>query len=133
MARGTENTPIEHANLINNGTTINGDIVSSSDIRLDGVLNGNLSSKGKVIIGKTGKVTGEVTCKNSDIEGSLEGKINVSELLSLKQTCNIKGDIITAKIAVEPGAKFTGTCNMSGNESSGFNAQRSQEEKGKVK
>ena len=120
-------------NKISNGTTINGDIVSSSDIRLDGTLVGNLSTKGKVVIGKSGKVTGEITCKNSDIEGSVEGKINVSELLSLKESSNIKGDIITNKLAIEPGAKFTGTCNMSGNESSGFNAQRSSEDKGKVR
>ncbi len=130
MAKVVE-VDVNALNKISNGTTINGDIVSSTDIRLDGILVGNISTKGKVVIGKSGKVTGEVTCKNSDIEGSLEGKIMVGELLSLKESSNIKGDIITAKLAIEPGAKFTGTCNMSGNESTGINTQRGSEEKAK--
>ncbi len=101
-------------NKISTGTSITGDIDSSGDIRLDGTLNGNLKTKGKVVIGESGKVSGEITCKNADIEGKIEGKINVAELLSLKATSRINGDIIASKLAIEPGAKFSGNCNMSG-------------------
>ena len=66
------------------------------------------------MIGETGMVKGEIICKNSDVSGTIEGKINVSELLSLKSTAKIHGDIITNKLAIEPGSKFTGNCNMSG-------------------
>jgi cytoskeletal protein CcmA (bactofilin family) len=100
-------------NLISNGTEITGDIKSNGDIRIDGGLTGNLSTKGKVVIGPTGKVQGEITCKNSEVSGTIEGKIIVSQLLNLKSSSRIKGDIATSKLAIEPGANFTGNCNMS--------------------
>lgn len=102
-------------NLIGVGTTIKGEIICDSDIRIDGNLNGNLNTKGKVIVGSGGNVHGEINCKNSDISGKVDGKIIVSELLSLKATAKISGDIITNKLAIEPNATFTGTCNMGGN------------------
>jgi len=107
----TENTTI---NLISNGTEITGDIRTQGDIRIDGMLIGNLATiKGKVVIGNTGKVKGEVVCKNSEVSGEIEGKINVSQLLTLKVSSRINGDIITNKLSIEPGARFTGNCNMS--------------------
>jgi cytoskeletal protein CcmA (bactofilin family) len=100
-------------NLIGVGTDIKGDIESSGDMRFDGSLQGNLKTKGKVVIGSTGVVKGEISCKNSDVEGKVEGKIHVQELLSLKSTSVLIGDIIARRLAIEPGAKFTGHCNMS--------------------
>jgi cytoskeletal protein CcmA (bactofilin family) len=100
-------------NLIGVGTSITGNIESNGDIRIDGTLKGTLNTKGKVVIGETGSIQGEVSCRNSDVSGKIEGKINVLELLSLKLTAKIFGDIITNKLAIEPGAVFTGTCNMS--------------------
>jgi len=100
-------------NLLGAGTEIVGNITSNSDIRIDGNLSGNLKTKGKVVIGETGSVLGEIHCKNADIDGRIEGKIVVSELLSLKAPSNIKGDIVAKKLAIEPGAKFSGNCNMS--------------------
>jgi cytoskeletal protein CcmA (bactofilin family) len=106
----TDSTTI---NLISIGTEITGDIKSNGDIRIDGALIGNLSTKGKVVIGPTGKVHGEVICKNSEVSGSIEGKIIVNQLLNLKSSSRITGDIATSKLAIEPGANFTGNCNMS--------------------
>ncbi len=99
-------------NLIGAGTEITGDVNSNGDIRIDGVLKGNLKTAGKVVIGETGKVKGEINCKNSDVLGEINGKIKVGELLSLKATAKIFGDIITKKLAIEPGSQFTGNCNM---------------------
>jgi cytoskeletal protein CcmA (bactofilin family) len=112
----TENTTI---NLISNDTEISGDVMSNGDIRIDGSLIGNLTTKGKVVIGPTGKVKGEVNCKNSEVSGMIEGKISVGQLLNLKASSRIQGDIITAKLAIEPGARFTGTCTMSDTEHNG--------------
>jgi cytoskeletal protein CcmA (bactofilin family) len=100
-------------NLLGAATEIVGNITSGSDIRIDGNLSGNIKTKGKVVIGETGSVQGEIHCKNADVDGHIEGKIVVSELLSLKAPSNIKGDIVAKKLAIEPGAKFTGNCNMS--------------------
>lgn len=99
-------------NLIGVGTNIKGNVESSGDIRIDGGLVGNLKTNGKVVIGSTGVVKGEIVCKNSDLEGKIEGKIIVSELLSLKATSVINGDIVAKRLAIEPGARFIGNCNM---------------------
>ena len=109
-----DNTTI---NLISNGTDITGDIKSNGDIRIDGSLTGNLNTKGKVVIGTTGKVKGEVICKNSEVSGFLEGKIIVGQLLNLKASSKINGEIVTSKLSIEPGAIFSGTCKMSDVES----------------
>jgi cytoskeletal protein CcmA (bactofilin family) len=105
----TENNVI---NQIGAGTEINGDVSTNNDIRFDGVLTGNLKTRGKVVVGETGAVKGEIECKNSVIEGKVEGKITVNELLTLKSTCSFTGDIITRRLAIEPGAKFSGNCSM---------------------
>ncbi len=102
-----------NVNRISYGTDIKGNIKTNSDIRIDGSLEGNLTTAGKVVVGETGKIKGEIKCKNSDIEGELNGKIIVDELLALKRTSSINGDIVTDKLAIEPGATFTGRCDMS--------------------
>lgn len=103
-------------NLISAGTDIIGDVKSGGDIRIDGTLTGNLNTKGKVVIGPTGKVKGEVICKNSEVAGLIEGKIIVGQLLNLKASSKIYGDIATSKLSIEPGAVFSGTCKMSDTE-----------------
>jgi cytoskeletal protein CcmA (bactofilin family) len=120
----TDNTTI---NLISIGTEITGDVKSNGDIRIDGSLTGNLSTKGKVVIGPTGKIKGEVICRNSEVSGIVEGKITVSQLLNLKASSKILGDIITSKLAIEPGARFTGNCNMSESEDNGGGSTNSKE------
>lgn len=99
-------------NLIGNGTCITGDVNSNGDIRIDGTLKGNISISGKLVVGPSGKIEGNVICQNADISGEIHGKINVSELLSLKASAKILGDIIAGKLSIEPNATFTGTCNM---------------------
>ncbi|MBL7935191.1 MAG: polymer-forming cytoskeletal protein [Bacteroidia bacterium] len=99
-------------NLIGNGTTITGDINSNGDVRIDGTLKGNLSISGKLVVGSSGNIEGNIVCQNADISGEIHGKVTVSELLSLKASAKLLGDIVTGKISIEPSATFTGTCNM---------------------
>lgn len=101
-------------NIIGAGTTIEGDIKSDGDVRIDGTLNGSLVIKGKLVIGTTGIVDGEASCQNADISGTITGKIKVAELLSLKATSKLTGDITTNKLSIEPGASFSGSCVMAG-------------------
>ena len=116
MAKSTIADP-NSINIICEGTSITGDIVTDGEIRIDGNLIGNLHAKGKVVIGVTGKLSGELSCKNADIQGKVDGKINVLELLSFKSTCVFKGDMTTKQLAIEPGAIFNGTCQMNNNPS----------------
>ena len=99
-------------NLIGDGTIITGDIKSKGDIRVDGSLKGSIDTEGKVVVGPAGVVEGDVICKDADIAGVLKAKINVSQLLSLKSSAKLNGDIITNKLSIEPGATFTGSCSM---------------------
>lgn len=99
-------------NRIVEGTTIKGDIISPSDFRLDGELVGNFQSKGKIVIGPAGSVKGDIICKNADIEGKFEGKIEVTEILNIKSKASIHGEVICGKLSVEPGADFSATCAM---------------------
>ena len=99
-------------NRIVEGTVIKGDIVSKADFRLDGVLIGNFQSTGKLVIGPTGSVTGDISCNNADIEGVFNGTIIVTELLNIKSKANIKGEVTVGKLSVEPGADFSASCIM---------------------
>jgi len=99
-------------NLIGNGTKITGDITSAGDVRIDGFHTGNIVIAGKFVLGATGVVEGNISSANADISGEIKGKIDVSEVLSLKSTAKVNGDILPGKLAIEPGAIFTGTCNM---------------------
>ena len=99
-------------NMIGTGTTITGDVQSKGDIRVDGTLKGSVSTEGRVVLGREGVIEGDVACKNADISGTLKAKITVSQLLSLKASSKLNGDIITNKLSIEPGASFTGSCSM---------------------
>lgn len=122
MAKINEAESSTAINLISNGTEITGDVKSGGDIRIDGTLVGNLNTKGKVVIGPTGKVKGEIYCKNLEVSGNIEGKLSIDQLLNLKASSRINGEIITSRLSIEPGAKFTGTCKMSEEENNGGNA-----------
>ena len=107
-----ENETSEAVNIIGIGTIITGDIQSKGDIRIDGTLKGAVKTSGKVVVGQAGIIEGDVECNNADIAGSLNAKISVAQLLSLKATAKLTGDLITNKLAIEPGAAFTGHCSM---------------------
>lgn len=101
-------------NMIVHGTSIEGSIKADNDIRIDGQLIGKLHCKGKLIIGPTGTIDGEVFCTNAVIEGAFKGKINVEEILSVRESARIEGDIKTDKLTVQAGAVFNVNCEMGG-------------------
>ena len=99
-------------NRIVEGTVITGDVFSASDVRIDGQLIGNFQTKSKIVIGPTGNIKGDIVCRNADIEGVFEGKIQVLEILNVKSKAHIKGEVICGKLSVEPGAEFSASCVM---------------------
>ena len=103
-------------NRIVEGTTIKGDIISEADFRLDGNLIGNFQSVGKIVIGPAGSVTGDITCKNADIEGKFNGRMQITEVLNVKSKASIAGEVSVGKLSVEPGADFSASCVMSNNQ-----------------
>jgi len=111
MAKIIENN-LGAVNLISSTTSVTGDINTESDIRIDGTLLGNMVTKGRLIIGPSGKIEGDIQCRSAEVEGHINGKIAVDELLSLKATALFSGDISTGQIMIEPGAVFSGNCMM---------------------
>ena len=101
----------QHSRL-ENTTSVKGDIISEGDFRIDGVLEGSIKTKGKVVIGKEGFVNGSINCLSADVEGKIQGKIYVSEVLNLRSTSDINGEVVIGKLIVESGAKFNASCSM---------------------
>ena len=92
--------------IIESSTKIVGDIYSKADFRIDGIVEGNITTTGKVVVGKSGKINGKINTSNADISGSVSGKIEVAETLSLMSESLIQGDIVTGKLSVEEGAQL---------------------------
>ncbi|WP_347173168.1 bactofilin family protein [Polaribacter uvawellassae] len=101
-------------NILAKNTKIVGDLSSEGDFRIDGILEGTLETKGRVIIGLEGSVQGKVICDNADIEGKFSGELKVNKMLTIKATASIGGEVILGKLSVEPGAAFNASCTMKG-------------------
>lgn len=101
-------------NTLVKGTVVEGAVKAESDIRVDGVIKGKLFCEAKVIIGPTGVVEGEIKCQNAVIEGRFEGVLTVSELLNVRETATVNGEVTTGKLIVQSGAIFSVTCAMTG-------------------
>jgi cytoskeletal protein CcmA (bactofilin family) len=114
MTKPSEPVSPGKINSIMEGTSIEGEVRSDSNIRIDGKVKGTIHVRGRLIVGASGLVEGDVNCQSSDIEGTVNGKIACQDLLSLKATAKLTGDILTKKLSIEPGATFTGNCNMGG-------------------
>ena len=114
-------------NIIGKNTSIVGDVISEGDFRIDGKVEGAIKTAGRVVIGKSGSVSGKVECNNADIEGKFSGELVVNNLLTLKATATISGDVVISKLSVEPGAEFNATCAMKGSVKELKNDQIKQE------
>lgn len=101
-------------NVIAKGTKIVGDIASQGPFRIDGTVEGNVKTSGKVVVGKSGYIKGTLQGENADFEGKFSGKLILSGTLSLKSSAHIEGEVHISKLAVEPGATFNATCSMKG-------------------
>ena len=108
----SEKTFSNSATLISSGTTLKGDVKSQSDLRIDGTIHGNVKCSAKIIIGPSGFVEGNIESSNADIFGKVKGNASVKELLQLKEQANIEGNIIAAKLQIDPTAVFNGKCQM---------------------
>lgn len=114
MAKVNEDYSGGPHNVLSAGTVLTGKIETESDFRLDGRIEGELSCKGKIVVGPKGSVKGNITTANAEIFGSVEGTIRVRERLVLKSSADVKGDIFIQTLEIEPGAKLNGSCTMSG-------------------
>lgn len=100
------------ATLISSGTVLQGDVKSDNDLRIDGTIQGNVSSAAKIVVGPSGIIEGNIYANGADITGKVIGNIAVNELLQLRSQCNVEGNIAAAKLQIDPAAVFNGKCQM---------------------
>jgi cytoskeletal protein CcmA (bactofilin family) len=108
----TEEELSNSSNIIGKGTTVEGNIDTFGNIRVEGRIIGNIKSKSKVALGQSSYVEGDILAQNAEIAGEVAGKIEIAELLIIKPSGVVKGDITTGKLIVESGAAFNGSCKM---------------------
>ena len=101
-------------NQIAKGTHIQGDIKTEGVLRVDVTLIGSVESTGKVVVGPTGRIEGSISCTSANVSGEVKAKLIVKDLLQLQASAKLHGEITVGKLAIEPGATFTGTCSMGG-------------------
>ncbi|MDR0824236.1 MAG: polymer-forming cytoskeletal protein [Prevotella sp.] len=116
-SKETETYPSGTLNILASGTKLKGDITAQEDFRVDGTIDGNIQCHGKIIVGQSGHVSGNIDCSQIDLFGKVTGNITSSETVILKSTSLLIGDIKTHIIEIEPGARFEGTCSMNDNNS----------------
>ncbi|MDR2907789.1 MAG: polymer-forming cytoskeletal protein [Bacteroidales bacterium] len=110
MAKETET--LSSYNIISAGTIIKGELHTPGNIRIDGAFEGEITSKGRLIVGQAGSVSGRIACQNAELEGQIDANITVEQHLALKSTAKLIGDVKTDKISIETGAVFHGHCQM---------------------
>ena len=110
MAKTETTVNVNSISRISAGTIIKGEIVSPNDIRIDGAFEGKVQSKGRVVIGETAVIKGDIVCNDVDLWGKVEGNIFVKDTLALKEGCVVNGNLHIRKLSVELGATFNGNC-----------------------
>ena len=110
MAKTEPTVNVNSISRISAGTVIKGEIISPTDIRIDGTFEGRVQSKGRVVIGESAIIKGDIVCENVDLWGKVEGNLFVKDTLSLKEGCVVSGNMHIRRLAVELGATFNGNC-----------------------
>jgi len=128
-SKSSESGQVADRNIIGKNTTFIGDIISEGDFRIDGTIEGTIKTSSRIIVGKEGKIKGKAVCKNADIEGTVNGELMVENLLNLKETANLQGDVSMDKLSVAPGAIFNVNCVMKGGVKDLHNGKKGKTEK----
>lgn len=121
--------PGHSLNTFATGTEMEGKLKTTSDIRIDGHLKGELRCEAKVIIGPKGSIDGTVKCQNAVVEGKFKGTLEVKELLHIKESADVTGDVVYGKLVVAAGAVISGTYNLHGSAANGQAASANQSKK----
>lgn len=112
MAKSEPTLNVNSISRISAGTVIKGEIQSPYDIRIDGTFEGRVQTKGRVVIGESAHVKGDVICENADLWGKMEGNLYVKDTLSLMEGCTMEGNLHIKRLSVELGSTFNGNCRM---------------------
>ncbi len=102
----TKKVDYNSVNIIGEGSEIEGNIISSSSFRVDGKVTGNTTIKGKLLVSPKGVIDGDIQCEDAEICGEVRGNVHASNVVSIKSTAKITGDIYYKQIEIEQGANL---------------------------
>lgn len=91
---------------------IKGNIESEKSVSIDGKINGDVTCKGEVIIGKNSVINGNIKAYSVTASGYIKGNINANDFIKLTTSCKVEGDICAKSFIADEGAVFNGVCNM---------------------
>jgi len=112
MGRQSNGGAPSKVSIISEGTTFEGTLISSSDMRISGYVKGSVETASKLVVPESGYIEGNIKSASLDIAGRIKGVINVSGNLMLKKTAIVDANIQLGRLMVEEGAKFNGECRM---------------------
>ena len=112
MAKNELHVDFNEISRLSAGTSLKGTMVSSSDIRIDGRFEGKIITEGKILIGESSVIKGDVIARSADVWGKIEGDLTIGDVLSLKDGCSLTGNAEVVKLSVEIGSSFNGSCKM---------------------
>lgn len=98
--------------IIGKGSKVQGNINVQNSLRIDGNITGNIQSTDTVIVGKEGRVKGEIKAKDVLIAGAVRGQIFAANKVYLESKSIIEGDVKAGRLVVDEGASFDGQCTM---------------------
>ena len=114
-SRSSYEPPVGSTTIIGAGAVISGNIESIGDIRIDGILKGNIACRSKILLGPEAVIEGDIIANQADILGKVLGKVKVNDLLHLHGKAVVQGNIQTGKLQIESTASFNGECHMGAN------------------
>jgi len=100
------------SSIISKETSLEGNLHTTGNLRIEGKVVGSVQAKAKVVLGNTAWIKGDIVAQNVEIGGEVQGTVKTFGLLTLRSTAIVRGDIATTKLIFEEGAKFNGKCHM---------------------
>lgn len=97
--------------IIGEDSEFKGELAVKETVRIDGILEGDVRADW-VIVGESGKITGNIDSRGTVVGGTVEGNIDAGEIVELKNKSRVLGEIRTAKLTVAEGAVFEGYSRM---------------------
>lgn len=101
--------------IIGIDTHVKGDLICKKSIRIDGIVEGNVTTPYKVTVGEKAEIKGSIVGQTITIYGRVEGDIEASKILEIMKTGTVYGDVKVSALAIEEGGTFLGTSKMEQN------------------
>lgn len=99
--------------IIGSKIRFKGELIGEEDLVIQGTVDGTIDLKGNnLTVGKTGVVRANVSAKTVVVEGKVEGDMFGEEKITIKESSQVRGNIIAARVCLEEGAKFKGSIDM---------------------